>query len=211
MIRLAILGASGHGKVVADTAECCGWQAVEFFDDAWPEFQCNGAWPVAGDTAQLLARLAQFDGVLVAIGNNRIRQAKLLELQAAGACPTILIHPSATVSRHARLGAGSVVFAGAVVNADAQIGQGAILNTGCSVDHDCLLGDAVHVSPGARLAGGVQVGDLSWIGIGASVRQLVRIGSRVMVGVGAAVVADVADDLTVAGVPARALPAKASK
>src|SRR5690606_24126355 len=36
MIRLAILGASGHGKVVADCAELCGWSVVEFFDDAWP-------------------------------------------------------------------------------------------------------------------------------------------------------------------------------
>lgn len=205
MKRLAILGASGHGKVVADTAECCGWQVVEFFDDAWPQRQGNGAWPVVGDTAQLLARLAQFDGVLVAIGNNRIRQAKLLELQAAGACLATLIHPSATLSRHARLGDGSVMFAGAVVNADALVGMGAILNTGCSVDHDCLLGDAVHVSPGARLAGGVRVGDLSWVGIGASVRQLVCIGSGVQVGAGAAVVADVADGLTVAGVPARVL------
>jgi len=48
MKRLAILGASGHGKVVADTAECCGWQAVEFFDDAWPQRQGNGAWLVVG-------------------------------------------------------------------------------------------------------------------------------------------------------------------
>ncbi len=205
MKRLAILGASGHGKVVADTAECCGWQVLGFFDDAWPKQQSNGAWPVIGHMTALLASLDRFDGVLVAIGNNRIRQAKLLELQAAGARLTSLIHPAATVSRHASLGIGSVAFAGAVVNADALIGQGAILNTGCSVDHDCLLGGAVHVSPGARLAGGVQVGDLSWIGIGANVRQLVRIGSGVMVGGGAAVVADVADGLTVAGVPARTM------
>lgn len=208
MRRLAILGASGHGKVVADTAECCGWQTIKFFDDAWPERQSTGAWPVVGDTASLLERLEQFDGVVVAIGNNRIRQLKLLELQAAGARLCSLVHPAATVSRYAALADGSVVFAGAVVNADACIGLGAILNTGCSVDHDCILGDAVHISPGARLAGGVRVGDLSWVGIGASVRQLVRIGSRVVVGAGAAVVAEVADGLTVAGVPARSMPVK---
>lgn len=203
MKRLAILGASGHGKVVADTAECCGWQSVEFFDDAWPDRQDNGCWAVTGNTASLLAQLDQFDGVVVAIGNNAIRQAKLQQLQAAGARLTTLVHPAATVSRHARIGAGSVVFAGVVVNSDAQVGLGAILNTGCSVDHDCALGEAVHLSPGAHLAGGVQVGDQSWIGIGASVRQLVRIGNRVMVGAGAAVVADVPDDVTVVGVPAR--------
>lgn len=205
MKKLAILGASGHGKVVADTAECCGWHAIEFFDDAWPELQHNGAWPVIGDTAALLERIKQFDGVMVAIGNNSIRHAKLLELQAAGARLCNLVHPAATLSRYAVLGEGSVVFAGAVVNVDARIGLGAIINTGCSIEHDCELGAAVHVSPGARLAGGVTVGNLSWIGIGASVRQLVRIGNDVMVGAGAAVTADVEDELTVVGVPARVL------
>lgn len=205
MQRLAILGASGHGKVVADTAECCGWETVEFFDDAWPQRQSNGAWPVTGNTETLLDRLDQFHGVLVAIGNNRIRQDKLLTLQAAGARLVTLIHPAATVSRYARIGLGSVVFAGAVVNADAHVGMGAILNTGCSIDHDCMLGEAVHISPGARLAGGVQVGDLSWVGIGASVRHLIRIGSRSMIGAGAAVVSDIPDRVTAAGVPTRIL------
>ena len=202
-MKLAILGASGHGKVVADTAECCGWQTVEFFDDAWPRLQTNAVWPVVGDSAVLMARLADFDGVAVAIGNNRIRHAKLLELRADGARLVTLVHPAATVSRYAVIGEGAVVFAGAVVNAEARISMGGILNTGCSIDHDCLLGNAVHISPGARLAGGVQVGDLSWIGIGASVRQLVRIGERVIVGAGSAVVSDIPNDVTVAGVPAK--------
>lgn len=202
-MKLAILGASGHGKVVADTAECCGWQSIEFFDDAWPGLRENAEWSVVGDTAALMRRLADFDGVVVAIGSNRIRHAKLLELRTAGAPLTTLIHPAASISRYAAIGEGTVVFAGAVVNAEARIGPGGILNTGCSIDHDCVLGDAVHISPGARLAGDVQVGDLSWIGIGASVRQQIRIGQRVMVGAGSAVVSDIQNDVTVAGVPAK--------
>lgn len=205
MRRLAILGGSGHGKVVADTAECCGWQSIEFFDDAWPERRVNGHWAVVGDTAALHKRLDAFDGVVVAIGNNLVRYNKLLELEAAGARLCSLLHPSATVSRHAVIEKGTVVFAQAVINADVHVGLGSILNTGCSVDHDCLLGKAVHISPGARLAGGVSVGDLSWVGIGASVRQMVRIGAHVVVGLGAAVLNDVPDALTVVGVPARVL------
>lgn len=205
MKRLAILGASGHGKVVADTAERCGWHSVAFFDDAWPELQQNGAWPVVGDTAALLEQLAAFDGVLVAIGNNKIRYAKLLAMRSAGGCLVTLIHPAATVSRYAEIGKGTVVFAGAVINAGTQIGQGNIVNTGCSIDHDCVLGEAVHISPGARLAGGVWVGDESWVGIGASVRQLIKIGLRVVVGAGSVVVSNIPNDVTVAGVPAKRL------
>ncbi|SDS43927.1 sugar O-acyltransferase, sialic acid O-acetyltransferase NeuD family [Halopseudomonas litoralis] len=203
MKRLAILGASGHGKVVADCAELCGWESVSFFDDAWPTKQSNGAWPVIGDTSSLLVSLREFDGVLVAIGNNQVRGAKLQALSAQGATLPTLIHPSAVVSRYAVIGAGSVLFAGAVVNVDCQIGSGAIINTGATVDHDCVLGNAVHVSPGVNLAGGVCVGDRSWVGIGSSVRQLVRIGCDVMVGAGSAVVSDISDACVVTGVPAR--------
>jgi sugar O-acyltransferase (sialic acid O-acetyltransferase NeuD family) len=205
MKKLAILGASGHGKVVADTAECCGWQSVEFFDDAWPSIQKNGVWPIVGDTIALLKKLADFDGVLVAIGNNRIRYAKLLELQTMGGRLVTLVHPAAVVSRYAEIAEGTVVFAGAVVNAGTIIKPGAILNTGCSVDHDCVLGNAVHISPGARLAGGVCVGDESWVGIGSSVRQLINIGQSVVVGAGSAVVSDIPNDMVVAGVPAKRL------
>lgn len=201
--NLAILGASGHGKVVADTAECCGWRTIQFFDDAWPGLQNNDVWPVVGDMTALMERLSELDGVVVAIGNNRIRHAKLLELRAAGAHLATLVHPAASVSRYASIGQGAVVCAGAVVSAAACVGMGGILNTGCSVDHDCMLGEAVHISPGARLGGGVQIGSQSWVGIGASVRQLIRIGQRSMIGAGSVVVSDIPDDMTVAGVPAK--------
>ena len=205
MKRLAILGASGHGKVVADTAECCGWQGIEFFDDAWPQVSSIGAWPVVGTTHDLLHRVQEFDGVLVAIGNNSVRRRKIDELKASGEQIPTMVHPYSVISRYAKIGAGTVVFASAVVNAYATVGEGAILNTGCSVDHDCTLGLCVHISPGARLAGSVNVGDGSWIGIGACVRQMLRIGSNVMVGAGAVVVCDISDNRTVAGVPARTI------
>ncbi|MGE8498725.1 MAG: acetyltransferase [Pseudomonas sp.] len=205
MKHLAVLGASGHGKVVADTAEACGWQSVVFFDDAWPTKVQNGAWSVVGGTSDLLTRLADFDAVLVAIGDNRIRLEKLAVLKASGALFTSLVHPAATVSRHATVEEATVVFAGAIVNAFATIGAGCILNTGCSVDHDCVLEAGVHVSPGAHLAGGVRVGEASWIGIGACARQSLCIGKGVIVGAGAVVVTDVADGVTVTGVPARSV------
>ncbi len=203
MSKLAILGASGHGKVVADTAECCGWTSISFFDDAWPGLKQCSAWQVIGDTAHLLERLHEYDGVFVAIGNNMVRVDKLNKLLSLGAHVPNIIHPFTSVSQYVDIKAGVLVVAGAVVNAGASIGMGVILNTSCSVDHDCVIDDGVHVSPGARLAGGVKVERLAWVGIGASVRQLICIGANAIVGAGAVVVRDVEQDSMVLGNPAK--------
>ena len=202
MKRLAVLGASGHGKVVADIAESCGWDEVVFFDDAWPAITTNGCWVVEGTGQALAEKLNMFGGVFVAIGDNWIRAEKISWLLELSAPLVSLLHPSAVVSKYAELGAGSVVMPGAVVNVSARVGIGAILNTGSSVDHDCDIGDCVHISLGARLAGGVIVGNLSWVGIGACVKQLIRIGENVTVGAGAAVVSNLSDGVTAVGVPA---------
>jgi len=201
--RLAILGASGHGKVLADLAEVVGWAEVVFFDDAWPKVAQNGRWPVIGNSQSLLDQLNCYAGVVVAIGNNQTRAEKLHWLVEKGAPLVSLIHPSAVISRYASLGVGCVIMAGVVVNADTKIADGVILNTGCSVDHDCEIDACSHISPGARLAGGVRLGAQSWIGIGACVKQLIRIGQQVVVGAGAAVTDDLPDGITAAGVPAR--------
>jgi sugar O-acyltransferase (sialic acid O-acetyltransferase NeuD family) len=189
--------------VVADAALAAGWQAVVFYDDAWPVASANGPWEVVGRTAELLRDAAQLDGAVVGIGENATRLAKLRELAAGGVLLASVVHPAAVVSPRAEVGKGSVIFAGAVLNPFARLGRGCIVNSGASVDHDCELADGVHVSPGAHLGGGVRVGEASWIGIGASVIHGVSIGVGATVGAGAAVVDDVADGVTVVGVPAR--------
>jgi sugar O-acyltransferase (sialic acid O-acetyltransferase NeuD family) len=205
MKRLALLGASGHGKVVADIAVCAGWQEVVFYDDAWPQLRQNGAWEVVGDSNLLLEQIDEFDGVLVSIGNCAMRWSKHQHLKEIGVPLVGLIHPRACVSSTVLLGVGSAVMPGAVINVDARLGDACIVNTGATIDHDCQLGDGVHVGPGAHLSGNVTVGNGSWIGLGALLKQGVRIGNGVTVGAGAVVLTSVADGQTVAGVPAREL------
>ncbi|EDM47376.1 acetyltransferase [Marinobacter algicola] len=202
---LAILGASGHGKVVAEAAECSGWDGIRFFDDAWPELTSNSRWPVVGSTAELLNNLEKYHGVVVGIGDNRIRYRKLQDLSAAGANIVSVIHPSATVSSYVKLELGSVVFANAVINADTMVGSGAIINTGAVIEHDCRLGTCIHVSPNATLAGGVVLGRLVWVGANACVRQLVSLGDEAVVGMGSVVLQNVVAGQVVAGNPAKPL------
>jgi sugar O-acyltransferase (sialic acid O-acetyltransferase NeuD family) len=200
--RLAVLGASGHGKVVADAAAQAGWSDITFYDDRLSQSTPVGPWAIAGGTAELLQMRANYDAAVVAIGDNSSRLTKQALLAAHGIPLASVRHPSTIISRYSQIGAGSVILAGAVISAFATVGAGCIINTGATVDHDCVLGDGVHISPGGHLGGGVHIGDRSWVGIGAVIRHDIMVGADVMVGAGAAVVRHVADGLTVVGVPA---------
>ncbi|KHD23491.1 acetyltransferase [Vibrio caribbeanicus] len=205
MKSCAILGASGHGKVVAEIAELNGYQNITFFDDRWPSLTSVEHWDVSGDTAALLAVSSEYDVVVVAIGHNATRCAKQRELTAAGANFDVLAHPCAVISKYANIKAGTVVMANAVVNPFSHVGASCIINTSSVVEHDCRLAEGVHISPNASLAGGVEVGENSWIGIGSQVKQLVVIGRDAVIGAGSTVISHIPDFQTVVGSPAHML------
>jgi sugar O-acyltransferase (sialic acid O-acetyltransferase NeuD family) len=202
---LIIVGAGGHGRVVADAAESSGqWDSIGFLDARFPQLRKVDGWPVVGRSHQTgEPELRDDDEFVVGIGNCRTRTHLLDELTASGRRIATVIHRSATVSKYAEVGEGCVIFAGACVNIGARLARGVIVNTAASIDHDCQVAEGVHVCPGARLAGDVTVGRLSWFGIGACARQGVVIGEEVVIGAGAAVVTDIAAGSLAVGVPAR--------
>jgi len=201
MKTLAILGASGHGRVIADAALSSGlWQAIQFYDDAYPTLQHNGRFPVVGDSAALAVSGLT---AVVAIGDNVRRLDRQQWLQQAGLKMATVCHPSAVIASDVVLGDGCVVLAGAVINSGAQLGKACIINSRAVVEHDCELADAVHLSPAASLGGGCRLGTAVWVGIGASVRHFMTLEEFCIVGAGAAVVKPVLTRQIVAGVPAQ--------
>lgn len=198
--RLIIIGAGGHGKVVADIALLNGYDEIFFLDDNCVGKTCAG-FPVVGKVFDFKKYENQLYDFIVAIGNAYIRE----KIQNKLARVTTLIHPKSTISRCVSLGMGTVVMAGAVINSDAKIGKGCIINTSASVDHDSVIGDFVHVAVGAHLAGNVIVGTKSWIGIGACVKNNVKIIDGCMIGAGSVVVNDISTSGTYVGVPAKLL------
>ncbi len=204
MRQLIILGASGHGKVVADAAQLSDqWDEIIFYDDQWPLKNKNGQWNVVGTIKSFLESSPKNKNVVVAIGDNHIRMEIASKLRRNESILVNIFHPKSTISQYAKIESGTVVFAGAVINADASIGMDCIINTGATVDHDCFLAQAVHISPGANLSGNVSVESLSWIGVGASVRQGVTIGHGVVVGAGSVVISSLPDKVVVMGNPAK--------
>lgn len=202
MKNLIIIGASGHGKVVADIASRMNrYEKICFLDDNMSIHSCLG-FPVVGATGDYRKFISESD-FFVAIGNADVRKKIQEQLLAENACIPTLIHPQAIIGSSVRIGIGTVVMAGAVVNPDVTIGTGCIINTGGSVDHDCVIGDYVHVAVGAHIAGAVSVGDSTWIGAGAIVSNNIHICGHSMIGAGAVVVTDIENEGTYIGVPAK--------
>lgn len=200
MNRLVIIGASGHGKVVADIASHCGYDMISFLDDDDTLKSCMG-YPVIGKSST--AERYKGCDFFVAIGNPNIRKKILKKLQRTRLDIATLIHPDAVIADSVSIGIGTVVMAGVVINPDSRIGNGCIINTGSSVDHDNVIEDYVHVSVGSHLAGTVRIGIGTWIGAGAVVSNNVNICGGCMIGAGAVVVKDIDEPGTYIGVPAR--------
>lgn len=200
---VVIIGASGHGKVIADIIQKSGDVVRGFLDDAANLPENVAGIPVLGGTADY--EKYTDCSFVIAIGNAAIRRRIAERLQGQVAWYTA-VHPAATVAGlGVEIGEGTVVMAGAVINPCAQIGCHCIINTCAVIEHDNRLEDYVHVSPGAVLAGTVSVGENTHIGAGACVKNNLSIAANCTVGVGAVVVKDITESGTYVGVPARRL------
>lgn len=147
--RLLIIGAGGHGKVVAEIAADVGYEEVAFLDDNSPE--------AVGKISEAERFREEYQEAFVGIGNNRVRGELIGKLEACGYEVPILVHPTAYVSRSAVIGKGTVVEPKAVVNANTRVGVGCIISVGAIIDHDVVLGGCVHANAGSIVEAGAAV------------------------------------------------------
>ena len=197
MEKVVVIGAGGHGKVVADIIRKSGDRVVGFLDDGKGEGTDFFGSKILGKTED--AEKFSNYSFIIAIGNNKVRE-RIAQMRLKF---YTAIHPAAVIAEGARLGEGTAVMACAVINPDTVIGKHCIINTGAVVEHDCILGDYVHISPGAVLCGTVNVAERSWVGAGAVVKNNQNICEDVVIGAGATVVGRIAESGVYVGVPAK--------
>lgn len=195
--KVIIMGAGGHGRVIADILRSSGREVLGFLDDR----------AISGPDTNVLGKVedaprfkdsAEF---IIGIGDNKTRMEIAARFQGVLRFATA-VHKSAVIAPGVILGEGSAVMAGAVVNVGAVIGSHCIVNTSASVDHDCALSDFVHLSPGAHLAGNVTLGKGAWIGIGGAVINGVTVCPWCIVGAGGVVIKNLETPGTYVGIPA---------
>lgn len=215
MKRVVIIGAGGHAREVADILRQQPAEDLTVLgfvvDDPQNHTELIEGLPVLGnwDWFETADRDELF--VICAIGSPLVR--KQLVERAVGRQLRFInaVSPLAYISPSATLGEGVMIFPFSFISAACEVADHAIINAGATVSHQTSVARYGTLSPGVNLAGNVLIGEGSFIGIGASVIQGTTIGAWSTIGAGAVVIRDVAEQETVAGVPARVIGSEAEE
>lgn len=171
MKDLLIVGAGGHGRVVAEAAELEGrWGNIVFLDDRIDTDTVLNH-KIIGKLDEYERFVDQYEYAIICIGDNEKRLDLIEKLLKVGYKVPVIIHPKAWVSKYSSIQEGSVILAGAVVNTNSSIGKGCIININSCVDHDCVIEDGVHVCSGAVVRSMCRIGSLSCIEAGTCVKS----------------------------------------
>lgn len=201
--KIVLIGYSGHGFVVADTAienqlQISGY--AERSEVSINPFHLNY---VGAEIDYGFFEKNNGAKYLIGIGDNLIRERIYnLIIENHGEILT-LINKSTSISNTAIIGNGTFINKNVSVNAISIIGRNVILNTACVIEHNCNISDSVHIAPGAVLAGSVTVGERSFIGANSVIKQGVKIGKDVIIGAGTVVLSDIPDGKKIVGNPNR--------
>lgn len=201
MEPILLVGAGGHARACIDVIE-----REQRFRIAGLVGQIDEVgttvlgYPVLGTDADVPALVSRFLNALVVVGQIKTPAPRILLFELLERCEAhlpVVVSPLGYVSRHAQVGAGTIVMHGAIVNAGASVGRNCIINSHALVEHDVVVGDHCHVSTSSAINSGVRVGAGTFIGSGSTVRQGLTIGERAVVGMGQRVLANCADDARV--------------
>lgn len=201
--KIILVGYSGHGLVVADTALENNLNVI-----GYTEKSINEANPYMFKYLgnELNPDFIGWDlnvSFILGIGDNLLREKIYNHILKKGKKVISLINSSSSISSFALIGDGVFINRNVTINAFVKIGSNVILNTGCIVEHECEIHDNVHIAPGAVLAGNVKVGSGSFIGANSVVKQGVEIGKNVIVGAGTVVLNNISDGNKIVGNPHR--------
>ncbi len=202
--ELIVFGAGGHARAIIDAAENIGFHIHGIIDvDYKNQNEKILNYPVLGN----FAVLDKFDpvdtGIAIAIGDGYQRAEYFNKIQKLGFSFPFIIHPTAIISKHVKIGKGVFINAGVIINAKVDIGDNTIINTGVIIEHEVAVGKHCHICPGVKIGGRVTIGDHTFVGIGSSVIDYTKIQGDVTIGAGSVIIRDIESNSTVVGVPGK--------
>lgn len=116
-----------------------------------------------------------------------------------------LTHPSAKISKSAKIGFGSVIFPNVVISSNAKVGEHVVILPNSVVSHDSLVGNYVCIAGCVYVSGAVSIGPSCYIGAGASIKESLSVGAGSLVGMGSVVINNIPHRSIYVGNPAKLL------
>jgi sugar O-acyltransferase (sialic acid O-acetyltransferase NeuD family) len=185
---MILIGAGGHAHACIDVIEQHGQYQIAGLVGMQEEMHAEHlGYAVIATDAELpeLAKAYQYAAITVGQIDSPDRRIRLYQkaIQLGFNLPSI-IAPTAHVSGHATVAAGSIVMHGAIINAGAKVGKNCIINTRALVEHDASVEDHCHISTGAILNGSVSIGAGSFVGSGCVIKDGITLGKGCVIGIG---------------------------
>ncbi|MEH7609677.1 acetyltransferase [Gottfriedia acidiceleris] len=203
-MKIIIVGNGGHSKVIQEMAYSLNHEIIAILDDKYTiEVRDNDV--VFGPVNAIKKYLYDQVKVIIAIGNNELRNKIVNLLNINRDQYLSIIHPTAIVSPSAIIGNGTVVMPRTVINAEAKIGDHCIINTSSVVEHDNTIGDYSHISPNATLTGNVEIDVGVHIGAAATIIPSIKIGKWSVIGAGSTVLKNIPACSCAVGSPAKVI------
>jgi sugar O-acyltransferase (sialic acid O-acetyltransferase NeuD family) len=198
MDKIILVGAGGHARSCIDVLEMSG----QFFVAGLIEKDNlnnndNLGYSIIGTDKDLINFRQNYDNALITVGQIKtaeIRSRLYQVLNQLNYSLPVIISPNSYVSKHTKIGEGTIIMHNTIVNANAQIGKNCIINNKALIEHDAKIGDHCHISTGVIINGDVIVGNKCFVGSGAIIRQAVSIGNNCVIGAGVVVKNDINPD-----------------
>lgn len=116
----------------------------------------------------------------------------------------VIVSPYAHVSKHASIGAGTIIMHHSVVDINAQIGVNCIINHHNTIGHSARIGDHSHISANCVI-GKSTIGSKCFVGVNCFVNNLVSICENCIIGSASNVIHSIEEQGIYFGNPARKL------
>jgi sugar O-acyltransferase (sialic acid O-acetyltransferase NeuD family) len=168
MNKIILIGGGGHCKSVIDVIEQEARFEIAGIIDK-PELLGSKilGYPVIGNDFDLENLAKKYQNALVTVGQIKSALARIklydLAIKAGFTLPSI-VSPNAYISKHSKIGNGTIIMGNVIVNANVSIGDNCIINSKALIEHDCLISSHCHISTNAIINGGVTIGSESFIG-----------------------------------------------
>jgi acetyltransferase EpsM len=212
MKKLIIIGGFGNGTVVQSTVEDINkvkpeWEILGFLNDR--EVNPINGYPVMGKiNSETVDKYLKDENVyffysLISVKLNFKFLDKLLDLKIPQNRFATIIHPTAVISTHSKIGFGTCIQPFVSVGPNTKIGNHVQIYAQALIGHGAVLEDYSYVANNACIGADVHLNEGAYLGTNATTLEFVKLGKWSITGIGAVVLKDVPDYAKVVGNPAR--------